>query len=129
MGRHRIESPRHQICHDLRTLPLSVQVCVVTFLVTLDRSAALSLMCSRGHPAEANRYSSTFATWTLHGIQSTCTATLYQTTFDVELRVEHGGELVEPRLSRVGEEPLLLIADQIRSNLIAQGWFELPNRT
>jgi hypothetical protein len=40
--------------------------------------------------------------------------------FGLELREEHGGELIESRLSRFGEEPLLLIADQIKSNLIAQ---------
>jgi hypothetical protein len=33
----------------------------------------------------------------------------------LELRVEHGGELIESRLSRHGTEPLLLIADQIRT--------------
>jgi hypothetical protein len=35
--------------------------------------------------------------------------------------VEHGGELVESRLSRVGEAPLLLIADEVKANLIAHG--------
>jgi hypothetical protein len=38
--------------------------------------------------------------------------------------LEHGGELIESRLSRYGIEPLLLIADQIKANLIAQGWFD-----
>jgi hypothetical protein len=45
----------------------------------------------------------------------------------LELRVEHGDELVESRLSRVGEAPLLLIADELKPNLIEQGWFEPPN--
>jgi hypothetical protein len=45
------------------------------------------------------------------------------------LRVEHEGELIESRLSRVGEAPLLLIAEQLRANLIAQGWTEPPNAT
>jgi hypothetical protein len=36
--------------------------------------------------------------------------------FGLELRVLHGDELVESRLSRVGEAPLLLIADESESN-------------
>jgi hypothetical protein len=44
--------------------------------------------------------------WTLHGIQSTITASLYRSVFGLELRVELAGELIESRLSRVGEEPL-----------------------
>ena len=39
----------------------------------------------------------------------------YRNDFGLELRVEHGGELVESRLSRVGEAPLPLIADQYES--------------
>jgi hypothetical protein len=39
----------------------------------------------------------------------------------LELRVEHGGELIQSRLSRFGEAPLLLIADQLKANLIEQG--------
>jgi hypothetical protein len=39
------------------------------------------------------------------------------------------GELIESRLSRYGIEPLLLIADQIRTNLIAQGWFDPQHAT
>jgi hypothetical protein len=42
----------------------------------------------------------------------------------LELRVEHGGGLIESRLSRAGEAPLLLIADELKTNLIEQGWFE-----
>ena len=38
-----------------------------------------------------------------------------------ELRVLHGGELIESRLSRVGEAPLLLTADQLKANLMEQG--------
>jgi hypothetical protein len=67
--------------------------------------------------------------WTLHGIQSTVTASLYRSVFGLELRVELAGELIESRLSRVGEEPLLLIAEQAKADLLAQGWFEQPNAT
>jgi hypothetical protein len=64
--------------------------------------------------------------WTLHGIRSTCSAAIYRNDFGLELRVEHRGELVESRLSRVGEAPLLLIADEVKAKLIAQGWVEQP---
>jgi hypothetical protein len=63
--------------------------------------------------------------WTLHGIQDTCTAAVWETTFGVELRVEHGGQLIESRLSRYGEAHLLLIADQLKRYLMEQGWFEI----
>ena len=66
--------------------------------------------------------------WTLHGIQSNCRAAIYRNDFGLELRVEHRGELVESRLSRVGEAPLLLIADEVKANLIEQGWFKPPTR-
>ena len=33
------------------------------------------------------------------------------------------------RLSRFSEAPLLLIADEVKANLIGQGWFETPNAT
>src|SRR5262245_58211532 len=49
--------------------------------------------------------------------------------FGLELRVLHGDELIESRLSRYGIEPLLLIADQIKANLIAQGWFDPQTAT
>jgi hypothetical protein len=64
--------------------------------------------------------------WTLHGIQSDCTAAIYRTTFGLELRVEHGGELLKSRMCPYdyGEAPLLLIGDQLKANLIEQGWFE-----
>jgi hypothetical protein len=42
--------------------------------------------------------------------------------FGLELRVLHGDELIESRLSRLGEAPLLLIADKVKAKLIAQGW-------
>jgi len=64
--------------------------------------------------------------WTLHSIQSTCAASIWRNDFGLELRVEHGGELIESRVSRVGEAPLQVIADQLKTNLIEQGWFELP---
>jgi hypothetical protein len=67
--------------------------------------------------------------WTLHGIQSNCTAAIWRNDFGLELRVDNNGELVESRLSRYGEAPLLLIAEQLRANLIAQGWFEVPQAT
>jgi hypothetical protein len=56
------------------------------------------------------------------------TAAICRNDFGLELRIEHAGQLLESRLSRFGEAPLLLIADQLRANLLAQGWFELPNR-
>jgi hypothetical protein len=65
--------------------------------------------------------------WTLRYIETNCTAAIWKNDFGLELRVEHGGELIESRLSRYGIEPLLLIADQIKANLIAQGWFD-PQR-
>lgn len=67
--------------------------------------------------------------WTLRYVETNRTAAIWRNDFGLELRVEHGGELIESRLSRYGIEPLLLIADQIRSNLIAQGWFDLQNAT
>ena len=67
--------------------------------------------------------------WTLRYIETNCTASIWRNDFGPELRVEHGGELIESRLSRYGIEPLLPIADQLRANLIAQGWTEPPNRT
>jgi len=67
--------------------------------------------------------------WTLHGIQSTVTAAIWRNDFGLELRVDHGGELVESRLSRFGEEPLLEIAEQLNADLVAQGWFEGPPPT
>jgi hypothetical protein len=39
----------------------------------------------------------------------------------------HGDEVVESRLSRFGEAPLLLIADALKANLIEQGWTEALN--
>jgi hypothetical protein len=65
--------------------------------------------------------------WTLHGIQSNCTAAIYRNDFGLELRIDHGDELIESRLSRVGEGPLLLIADELKGHLLEQGWFEQPN--
>jgi hypothetical protein len=64
--------------------------------------------------------------WSLHGIQGICTAAIVRTTFGHELRVLHDGQLIESRLSRYGEAPLLPIADQLRANLIEQGWRHMP---
>ena len=64
--------------------------------------------------------------WVLHGIESNCIAGLYQTTFGVELRIHQNNELIESRLSQYGEEPLLLIAEQAKQNLLKLGWTELP---
>jgi hypothetical protein len=36
--------------------------------------------------------------------------------------------LIESRLSRFGEAPLLLIADELKANLMEHGWTETPNR-
>ena len=57
--------------------------------------------------------------WTLRYIETDCTAAIWRNDFGLELRVLHGDELIESRLSRLGIEPLLLIADQIKANLIA----------
>ena len=35
--------------------------------------------------------------WTLHGIQSTVTAAIWRNDFGLELRIDHGGELMESR--------------------------------
>jgi hypothetical protein len=61
--------------------------------------------------------------WTLRYVETNCTASIWRNDFGFELRVEHGGELVESRLSRFREEPLL-IADQLMANLIEDGWSE-----
>ena len=52
--------------------------------------------------------------WTLRYVETNCTAAIWRNDFGLELRVEHGGELVESRLSRFGEAPLLLIAEQMK---------------
>jgi hypothetical protein len=62
----------------------------------------------------------------LHGIERNCVARLYRTTFGIELRPHLGNELIESRLSRYGEAPLLLIAEQAKQNLLKDGWTELP---
>lgn len=67
--------------------------------------------------------------WTLQGVMSKVTAAIWRNDFGLGLRVEHGDELVESRLSRFGEAPLLLIAEQLRADLIAQGWFDPANTT
>ena len=67
--------------------------------------------------------------WTLQGVQSNVTVVIWRNDFGLELRVEHGGKLSESRLTRYGEVPLLLIADELKTNLIAQGWTEAPNAT
>jgi len=64
--------------------------------------------------------------WTLHGIMSTVTAAIYRNEFGLELGIDLAGELIESRLSRVGEEPLILIAEQAKAELLTQGWFEEP---
>ena len=51
---------------------------------------------------------------------------MYRTTFGIELRLHLGNELIESRLSRYGEAPLLLIAEQAKQNLLKDGWTELP---
>jgi hypothetical protein len=66
--------------------------------------------------------------WTLHWMQSNCTAAIWRNDFGLELRVLHGDELIESRLSRFGEAPLLLIADELKANLMEHGWTETPNR-
>jgi hypothetical protein len=67
--------------------------------------------------------------WTLYWSQSNCTAAIWRNDFGLEPRVLHGDELAESRSSRFGDAPLLLIADEVKANLIAQGWFEPSNAT
>jgi hypothetical protein len=67
--------------------------------------------------------------WTLRGITSNVTVAIWRDDFGLELRVENNGELIESRMSRVGEVPLLRIADQIRTNLMEKGWTEPTNAT
>jgi hypothetical protein len=62
----------------------------------------------------------------LHGIERKCLAGSYRTTFSIELRLHLGDELVESRLSRYDEAPLLLIAEEAKRDLLKQGWTELP---
>jgi hypothetical protein len=57
------------------------------------------------------------------------TAAIWRNDFGLELRVENNRELIESRLSRVGEAPLLLIADQVKANLMEKGWTETSNAT
>ena len=64
--------------------------------------------------------------FTLHGLQSNCTAAIYRNDFGLELRVELGGELMHTQLSRHGEQPLILRAERVKADLIEQGWFEPP---
>jgi len=66
--------------------------------------------------------------WTLRWMESNCTAAIWRNDFGLELRVLHGDELIESRLSRFGEAPLLLIADELRANLMEHVWTETPNR-
>jgi hypothetical protein len=64
--------------------------------------------------------------WVLSGIQSKCVAGLYRNDFGIELRIHFGNELLESRLSRYGEAPLILIAEEAKQELLKQGWAELP---
>ena len=41
---------------------------------------------------------------------------MYPTTFGIKLRIHQNNELIESRLSRYGEEPMLLIAEQAKQN-------------
>ena len=60
--------------------------------------------------------------WTLRYVEMNCTAVIWRNDFGLELRVEHDGELIESRLSRYGEAPLLLIAEEAKQDLLKQGW-------
>jgi len=66
--------------------------------------------------------------WTLHGIQSTVTASMFRNEFGLELRIELAGELIESRFSRVGEEPLILIAAQAKAELRSKDGSSRPTR-
>jgi hypothetical protein len=59
--------------------------------------------------------------WVLHGFDRNCVAGLYRTTFGIELRLHLGDELIESRLS-YGEAPCFPIAEEVKANLIKQGW-------
>jgi len=59
--------------------------------------------------------------WVLHGIQSKCVAGLYRNDYGIELRIDLGNELIESRLSRFGEAPLVLIAEEAKQNLLTLG--------
>jgi len=55
----------------------------------------------RYNPARVRRNAST-----LRYIDANCTAPIWRNDFGLELRIEHGGELIESRSSRYGIEPL-----------------------
>jgi hypothetical protein len=57
-----------------------------------------------------------------------CDGAIWRNDFGLELGVEHGDELIESHLSRIGEAPLLLVADELKANLIEQGWCKSPQR-
>jgi hypothetical protein len=63
----------------------------------------------------------------VRNIEMNCTAAIWWNDFGLDLHVGNDGGLIESRISRYGIKPLLLIADQIKTNLIEQGWFEPPN--
>jgi len=92
------------------------------------------LVAAAGTRADRSRASETPPTlghvrdlWTLRGITSNVTAAIWRNDFGLELRVLHSDELLESSLSRYGIKPLRLIADELKANLLEQGWFELPN--
>jgi hypothetical protein len=65
--------------------------------------------------------------WTLQGIMSTCTAAIWRNNFGLELRIEHGRRADRIAVVTRREAPLLLIPNELKANLIEQGWFEPPN--
>ena len=84
---------------------------------------------SPGPPKRAPLLERVRDVWTLRYIEVNCTAAIWRNDSGLELRVEHGGELIVSRLSRYGIEPLLLIANHIKANLVAHGWFDPANAT
>ena len=42
--------------------------------------------------------------WTLRYVETNCTAAIWRNNFRLELRVEHGGKLIESRLLRYGDQ-------------------------
>ena len=42
------------------------------------------------------------------------------------MRIELARKLIESRLSRIGEEPVILITEPAKSELLEQGWLEQP---
>jgi hypothetical protein len=80
------------------------------------RSARVRHLGATGSPKGGPPFENVRDVWTLRYIQTNCTAAIWRNEFGLELRVGHGGELIESRLSRFGEARLLLIIKESRAN-------------